>query len=44
MMSYKVFGFFNMQYEIREMFADLAIFYYYIHLTQKCLQKNGPLD
>ena len=36
MMSYKVFGFFNMQYEIRELFTGLAIFYYYVYLTEKC--------
>jgi len=34
MASYRVFGFFNMQYEIREMFVDLAALYYFIQLTQ----------
>ncbi len=35
MLSYKVFGFFNMQYEIREMFVALALLYYYIYLTNR---------
>jgi hypothetical protein len=37
MYSYKVFGFFNMQYEIREMFVGLALLYYFIFLTQKLI-------
>ena len=40
MMSYEVFGFFNMQYEIREVFTGLAIFYYYIYLTQTYVSKR----
>ncbi len=39
MYSYKVFGFFNMQYEIREMFVGLALLYYYIFLTRKVVFK-----
>ena len=37
MYSYNVFGFFNMQYEIREMFVGLALLYYYIYLTRKLI-------
>jgi len=39
MYSYKVFGFFNMQYEIREMFVGLALLYYYIFLTQQWIKR-----
>ncbi len=35
MYYHEVFGFFNMQYEIREMFVGLALLYYYIFLTKK---------
>jgi hypothetical protein len=35
MYSYEVFGFFNMQYEIREMFVGLALLYYYLYLSRK---------
>ncbi|MEA3522081.1 MAG: hypothetical protein U9R50_03835 [Campylobacterota bacterium] len=38
MYSYEVFGFFNMQYEIREMFVGLALLYYYVFLTQKWIK------
>ncbi|MEA1918569.1 MAG: hypothetical protein U9N52_01910 [Campylobacterota bacterium] len=41
MVSYKVFGFFNMQYEIREMFVGLALLYYYIFLTQKWIRNQN---
>jgi hypothetical protein len=37
MYSYKVFGFFNMQYEIREMFVGLTLLYYYIYLTKRVI-------
>ncbi len=37
MLSYKAFGFFNMQYEIREMFVDLAALMYFIQLTKTLL-------
>lgn len=40
MYSYEVFGFFNMQYEIREMFVGLALLYYFIFLTQKEKELN----
>jgi hypothetical protein len=39
MYSYKVFGFFNMQYEIREMFVGLALLYYYMYLTQQWMKR-----
>jgi len=35
MSNYTIFGFFNMQYEIREMFVVLAALYYFITLTQR---------
>jgi len=39
MYSYKVFGFLNMQYEIREMFVGLALLYYYMYLTQQWIRR-----
>jgi len=35
MLSYKVFGFYNMQYEIREMFVVLAVLYFYTDVLKK---------
>jgi len=40
MYSYEVFGFFNMQYEIREMFVGLALLYYFIFLTQSLYKEQ----
>ncbi len=37
MLNYKIFGFFNMQYEIREMFVVLASLYLFITLTERLL-------
>jgi len=39
MLNYKIFGFFNMQYEIREMFVVLASFYFFMTLTERLAQK-----
>ena len=38
LLSYKAFGFFNMQYEIREMFVALGIFYYQKEVLQKVIR------
>ena len=44
-MSYSnVFGFFNMQYEIREMFVTLAILLMFISFIQKEKSNNGPIQ
>ncbi len=37
MLSHDIFGFFNMQYEIREMFVDLAALIYFMQLTETAL-------
>ena len=38
MLNYKIFGFFNMQYEIREMFVVLASLYFFMTLTERLAQ------
>lgn len=34
MLSHRIFGFYNLQYEIREMFVVMAVLYYYVHVIQ----------
>ncbi len=41
MSHYTIFGFFNAQYEIREMFVVLAALYWFIELTQKLVENNA---
>ena len=43
MISYKIFRYKNMQYEIREAFVGLALLYYYIFLTRKYLVQTSNI-
>lgn len=44
MASYKIYSFFNMQYEIREMFVVLAVLFIFIELIQREKNEKSSMD
>lgn len=44
MVSYKIYSFFNMQYEIREMFVVLAVLFIFIELIQRKKNEKSSMD